>query len=220
MLANCADEQATTMTQEAIRTLQETTWNHKLVPVVVETNERNLEAHKHADYLVVFPNEPFNYNRFLNKGLEVLDGWDCEYTALVNNDLLFEHQWFDKILAAMVEHKLDSACPYAPGWPPHESMPSRDTRVGSMVAHEFCGWCVVIKTEVLKKILPLDESFAFEWQDVDMIEQLRRKHEGWRHGLIFGSRVKHLLNQSHRFLETRQGMIEGAREIFERKYNP
>ena len=104
----------------------------------------------------------------------------------------------------MVKHNLDTASPRSPteqnGIVPfaeikHRFTPETMVKIGFDLIIHFCGWCWVMKKEVREWIFPLDEQFAFFFQDNDII--MRLKERNCIHGLVAASKVDHFGQKSH-----------------------
>lgn len=230
MLSNTADEAIYQMTQAAIKGMQVADESATFNVILVETLpywHLEEEHHLYPGVTTIFPyadGESFNYNHSLNCGFEYLSQPEgrgtTPCTVICNNDLVFRRGWFHELYMDMINYDLDVASPVSPGWPPHEELccgSMSTTFFGTRTSYEVSGWCFLIRREALDAIRPLDERFRFEFQDVDMVEQLKRTGHG-KMALVRRSEVVHLLNQSHRLIDNREGMIEGAAAIYEGKY--
>lgn len=226
MLSNTADRRIYEMTREAITTMRESDPDHFFRVVLVETQHPNFMAEQGFDYedicTPIYPkavnaDKKFNYNEFLNLGLQ-LNNNQSQHVVIANNDLVFHEHWFTNLAREMHRYTLDVASPFAPGWPPHEAMPKApDLLFGTRTSYEVCGWCWCFRKSSLELILPLDVRFNFEFQDVDIVQQLLAQGHG-RMALVRSAKVTHLLNQSHHLLEDKEGMIAGAADTYREKY--
>lgn len=209
ILSNTANETIYKMTQECIDSIHSSCSANI---VVVETNINAIDFNC-ADKICI--NEPFNFNRFLNFGINYcLDKWpESQYTVLANNDLLFMPKWFDY----MEPHfwAFDCLSPKSPGWPFQQQF-EFGVHEGWEIGHEFSGWCLVFKTDSLRKILPLDEQFEFWCADNDMVETM--KSINMRHALVADSHVIHLINKSHSLIKDLNYFTNGMVNKFNRKW--
>lgn len=196
MLSCTKDAKSKKMTQEAINTLEKSESNFKFTINLVETN--GLLYNQFGPYggnvNHIFPNEEFGYNKFLNIGFKNITS---DYVVIANNDLVFNSGWFSKIYEAVCVHGLDSACPKSPGWEFHKNY-GDDVYMAWGTGHEWCGWCIVIRREALEKLLPFPEDLLFWCQDDFMAFHMQTL--GMKHALVGSSHVRHLVNQSHRFI--------------------
>jgi hypothetical protein len=227
MLTNTADWDIYKMTCEAIRSLRLSDECVDFNVILVESAEvvpGGWDYDGIADLVVRTP-APFNYNQALNVGFDKLSPVEgridlTQCVVICNNDLVFRRGWFSEMNLAMIEYNLDVASPVSPGWPPHEELCKQlmsTTFFGTRTSYEVAGWCFCIRRDALDAIRPFNEKFAFEFQDVAMVKELQRAGYG-KMALVRHSQVVHLLNQSHRLIENRQGMIEGAVEIYREVY--
>lgn len=225
MLSYTKDREIFDMTCEALNSLDESELAYRFNVVLVETNTQYRE--QGFDYTglyaikVITPDIPFNYNAYLNIGFQHISQkpYDAPLVVIANNDLLFRKGWFSRLHNAIEQNRLDVASPRSPGWHVHEEhFPKTGVYIGTRTSFEVCGWCLCVWRNLLEEILPLDERFRFEFQDVDFVDQLIKLGHN-RMGLVCESEVVHLLNKSHRLIESRDGMIEGAREIYLGKQN-
>lgn len=216
MLSVMRDIPSYRMTRTAVDTLRQSdpNWNFRIR--LVETNPDYLRYGFRFDseIEVVCPGGDFRYNAFLNAGLESCTG---DYVVIANNDLIFEENWFTRLQKGIESEELDSASPYCPGWAFHKGLES-DVSIGWRIGYEFCGWCMCWTRETREALCPLDERFVFWCQDNDIARTLEGM--GKRHGLVGSSRVRHLVNQSHRFIppERYDEMVHGAGRTLESKW--
>lgn len=202
MLANVEDEHQFIITHNAINTLlrSETNFNFKIKLIEsssISSRYRNYNFHAYENVKVIEPNKPFNYNAFLNIGLEYCDS---DFIVFANNDLKFGYCWFSEIYNAMTKHNLGAASPLCPVWWRHRGMP-----FGVFEGYEngilFSPWCTVYTKEAIEEIKPLDERFSYWYQDDDIIMCLKRRDV--RHALVTTSEVEHLGSQSHYLIRDR-----------------
>ena len=207
MLAWSKNDQIKKMTQAAIDSLHASTSEYKFNVMVIETTK---EPVSYTGAQVFRPGIPFNYNAYLNFGFAKCTS---DYVIIANNDLVFHPGWFEAIL----KENTDSASPWTDNYPVH--IDKKDKIIpGFQTSVELCGWCIVIKKQVLDRIGKFDEQFDFWYQDNDYAMQLRR--HGFTHKLIGTSWVTHLYSQSHKLLEPKDlvAKTRGAAAKFEAKY--
>lgn len=194
ILSNTADSNIWAMTQNCIDSIHASEVDYEFRVLVVETNVNIDKRYYGAE--ILFPAESFNYNRFLNKGIEYFAADKSEYIVLANNDLIFNQDWFTAMMEN-TKNNWDSACPQNPGWPQHAGL-NECNREGYGIGNEFCGWCQVWVRESLDKLMPLDEEFVFWCQD-DWVAWKSQKL-GMTNVLVGSSHVNHLTSQSHRLI--------------------
>ena len=202
ILTNTADDEIYKMTSKAIESLKKSSSKHQFHIILMESNKNS--KYKYDVDVFDIPEQDFNYNIYLNKAISYCIG---DYSCVSNNDVYFHPEWYDKLHDAMVKHNLDTASPKSKieqvGIVPRAEIKHRFTPVskiveGYQVVYTFCGWCWVMTKEVREWLFPLDEQFAFFYQDNDMICRLEDK--GCKHALIGGALVDHYGQSSHRIL--------------------
>lgn len=147
---------------------------------------------------VIFRPQPFNFNRFLNMGIERLKakhGYDI--ILMLNNDLIFHKGWLSEIIKAFNKDKaLLSASPYTDNWHCHKEFENKQGIIyGYRKSWEFGAWCHVVKKEFFDTFESFDESFTFFYSDDDI--EVTMKQKGIKHGLVRESIITHLCSQSH-----------------------
>lgn len=146
---------------------------------------------------IVYLNDQFNYNRALNKGLEVVKGG---IHVLCNNDLVFHEGW-SKTFEIMQEYDLQSV-----------SVLSNDGRQagfkrgeyvyeGYQIGSHLTGWCIFVTKDTIRQIGKLDESMNFWYSDNVYADQLR--NAGIKHYLYCGAFIEHLTSKTLRTLSFR-----------------
>lgn len=168
------------------------------ISIVVVESEGDSPFIYSAATKVIKPDEPFNFHRFLNFGIqsEPMSDW----YLLCNNDLLFLPGWLKEI-ELVIERRPDlgSLSPISPtckDQKPYISYSnSRNTTfvLGYDRRKQLSGWCIMAKRETLEKIGGLDERFSFYFADDDYALSLRRLNI--LHALVIPSRVIHLEDQ-------------------------
>ncbi|MFN8275529.1 MAG: glycosyltransferase [Flavobacteriaceae bacterium] len=185
-LSRTATQKTFEMTLEAIASLQKSISGENLEIILVESNPDYLTSgfEYPAQVKVFLPNEPFNFHRFLNIGIQQAQG---DYLALCNNDVLFHPQWMNEILKVSQEHPEIVSFSPSGKW---MEQPERDYQLGYKVMQQIKGWCLVVKKEVFKTIGLLDETFSFYYADNDYAMTL--KYYNLKHALVYRSYVEHL----------------------------
>lgn len=164
---------------------------------------------------VHYDSSEFNYNKFMNKGIEL---GDAPYIALCNNDLDFKPQWASILIVAMQKHNLLSACPICPHVQPPRLPLTEDVYFGYRNSHEVSGWCIVINRDILKIIGKLDEEYPFWFADNVYSEQLK-KHD-IQHAVVSKSVVEHIRSKTLNTLDrqTHKNITTGLIEKFVEQY--
>lgn len=207
MLANSADEKMIAMTSKAIEGYMATTEGHL---TLVETNS-SMKWEENKRLSVVYPNERFNYNRFLNYGFANCPIVQYDYFGVFNNDIVFEDGW----LEAAFKYEWNSFSPQSEGWFKHESV-GDGVYYGWETGRHFCGWAVVMDKDAFLTCYPFDERFEFWCQDDDMSMTL--KAAGHKHALIGESKIRHLTSSSHYLLQEKERMTSGMVNVLNAKW--
>jgi glycosyltransferase involved in cell wall biosynthesis len=135
--------------------------------------------------------EEFNYNRFLNKGFNLIT---ADWIVISNDDVTYHPEWFNEILKVHTERPdIESFSPrdtiLHKRWYPHLFSNEETYHEGYGVTELFQGWCIAIKKDALRKILPLDEQFDMYYQDNDFAECLKKV--GVKHALVKYAKADH-----------------------------
>lgn len=217
ILSNTQDLSFYGLTQRTINTLRWSESDINFDIKVVETNsDIESQGFIYDACTVVKPNEKFNYNKFLNYGLEHCKN---EWLIVCNNDLIFTKNWFTNLLQV---HKQDpsikSLCPFEPEWHVNKGLsPDGGVYFGYRTSYEIAGWCMAIHREIIEKCDLFDPEFAFWYQDNDYAETIR--HAGYKHALVCNSRVYHMVSKSHELLGSdRHSMTSGQQKPFADKW--
>lgn len=164
---------------------------------------------------IIFPEEEFNYNRFLNIGIRESKS---EWIMICNNDLFFTKDWFINIKNTVKNNpQILSFSPKSPSWVCHTSFNDVDLILGYDVSYQVCGWCILLHRSIIYKCNLFDEQFKFWYQDNDYAMSL--KSMGVLHGLDCSSKVYHMVSGSHDTLKERHGeMSHGQHQTFINKW--
>ena len=193
ILTKTVDQHQFLLTNNAIISLMNSESDHEFNIIIMESAD--IDKRQNMNYIFsnihyIEPQIPFNYNAYLNIGLSYCKN---DYVVFSNNDLIFDHHWFTNIYEGIVSHQLDVASPLSPSWWRHINMP-----LGVIEGYEngilFSPWCTVYSRKAIDLIAPLDERFAYWYQDDDIIQTI--KSHGLKHALVSTSKVEHLGSQS------------------------
>jgi GT2 family glycosyltransferase len=196
------DDETREMTENSLKSLRDSEGGEDFNIIFLESNPE--AAPYDSVDVYVKPGFQYHCNKYYNIGVSHAIS---DYTAIVNNDTLFDSKWWTKMKKAMVDYNLDSASPRSTtqqvGLNPSVEMKHRYTPItkvveGYSVAYTFCGWCWVIKKEVRDWLFPVDEQFSFFYNDNDVAKHLESK--GCRHALVASSIVNHFGQKSHKVL--------------------
>lgn len=193
--------------------------NQSISPIYSDYNSINETGLMQISYII----NPctFNYNRYVNIGLSYLP--ECDWYLVINNDLSFTKGWLSKVIEANKDYPdIESFCPFEPDFHPKyygNRFDGSKVQTGYETTAFVCGWCIVMKRDVINKIGAFDERFEFWYQDNDYAETIKSK--GIKHAIVIDSHVYHLREQSYGLLteEQRIKFTAGARDIFINKWN-
>ena len=184
--------------------------------VIVETNSKLINkkiplAEDNKNVKFVFPQEEFNYNRFLNLGLNTITD---NKIIITNNDVEFLPGCIDEINSKLSTY--DSVSPYDLYNSKHNSILGPCIE-GYDIGVHITGCCIGVTRTALNKIGPFDESFKFWYQDNDYANLLK-KHN-LRHALLRDAKIKHYGQQSHVLLGDKHlSMTHGLETVYKEKW--
>jgi GT2 family glycosyltransferase len=217
VLTNTASQEFHEMTRTTLDTLRGACGEIKLNLFVVESNPAASESGlMYEGCNTLTPNSKFNYNLFMQMGLEL---GDSEHVLMCNNDLIFEPGSVSLLISQMAVHGLESASPYEPNWHVryYGKHPPDDPVLGYEIENHVCGWCICARRDMLGRVGPLDERFSFWCQDSNYSKTLQR--EGVRHALVPRSMVRHEFSRSHGLLgERHHEMTHGQKTTMLEKW--
>ncbi|HWB64870.1 MAG TPA: hypothetical protein VG603_15240 [Chitinophagales bacterium] len=176
------NEELRRLTRDTIHSLVESEKDIRFNIFVVEQQH----GINYAQATTVNINEPFNYNRFMNKGISI---GMADYVALCNNDLRFYEGWASRLIAAMKDNDLLSASPFCPNMQGRMHRKWEAISYGYKIRHELSGWCIVCNRKLFDIIGQLEEGFPFWF--ADNIYAMQLKKHGIKHALIRDSLVLH-----------------------------
>ncbi len=162
---------------------------------------------------------PYGYHKFLNFGRKQ---GNAEWIALCNNDLIFQPNWFTKILEA---HEIDPSCEsFSPMCSISQNYDKKIKLLyGYHIRRNICGWCLVHKRSIYEKIGDLDENFIHWCCDSDFSMSLFKNDI--KHALVTDSIVDHHLDKigitTKLTVSTQEeinNFTSGAKLIFDTKY--
>jgi len=171
--------------------------------IVVETNKKLKDKKINLPCRFIFPEEEFNYNRFLNIGFENLK--EKDKVIISNNDVIYEPGCIKKLYKELDNY--DSVSP---------AEKLQYTQVGNKVGIHVKGWCIGLKYKVYEAMGKWDENFKFWYQDNDYCNFLEKNN--LTHALIGDARAKHLVSKSHELVGNLKEFTHDQLEIFESKW--
>ncbi len=182
MLACSKSQQLIAMTQAAIDSLHASESLHRFNVILIESHT---SPHMYKGAMCVRPAENFNYNKFMNIGI---DASHHDWICLANNDLRFSPGWFSAILKASEElPEVKSFCSFASQHVAAKMTEPYYVRYG--VGGFLCGWCITVKREIFQKFRLNDE---VNFWCSDNVYQDQLIEHGIQHALVRDSYVEHL----------------------------
>lgn len=223
ILTNTSDDDVFTMTQNAIKSLKNSEKADCFRVILVESNHSSKYVYQGVTLMINTSGE-FNYNKALNDAFVYLNS---DYVYVSNNDVLFTEGWYSTLRNYMRTFDLDSASPRCPteqyGLKPEAqqeilNFPADCVVVGYRTVVNFCGWGWCMSQELLRQMLPLDESLTFWFQDDDLVRTLEKMNK--KHGLVTSSHVIHFGQSSYRLIDPSKlhGYTIGLQDTFVNKW--
>lgn len=218
ILSNTANDFYYGITNQTIKTLVASEPNITFHIKLIESNTNSPYNFEFENIEIIKPNEPFNYNRFLNFGL---DQCKNDWIILSNNDIIYTQNWLTYLLDEYNKNnEILSMSPYEPNWHKGYFPTALDINFGYHAKTYITGWCIVINKKVFETIGKFDEQFPFWYQDDDYGKTIE-KHK-IKHALVKKSIIYHLGSQSHVLLANRGGQHELTwlqKSVFDKKWN-
>lgn len=210
ILSNTKDKNFFRMLEKCVLTIKKSERVNTCI-TLVESNDalldKNIKELLPIDN-VIFPQQPFNYNRFLNIGLQTCTNKKILFT---NNDVFYDNDTLN-ILSSYLD-KYDSVSP----WDNNTSSSLHKVRgiyEGYKVRYNVAGYSFMTKRSVIKSIGGFDERFTFWYADDDYALSLQ-KHN-FTHALIGNASVFHGFEQSHKLFDNKERAERtyGAKKVF------
>jgi len=183
--------------------------------VVVETNSqlknKNIPLSNKCKF--IFPEEKFNYNRFLNIGLSDITD---DRIIISNNDVIFHPGCISEINSKLSIY--DSVSPCDTNNPKHQTHLFLNSYTeGYDIGLHVTGCCIGLTRQVLNVIGKFDEAFNFWYQDNDYANILKKNN--LKSALLRDAKITHLSFQSHKLIKNDlYSMTHGLEETFKQKW--
>lgn len=172
--------------------------------VVVETNSKLEGKDIKLPAQFIFPEEEFNYNRFLNIGFSHIR--DSKKVIISNNDVIYDKGCIEKLFKSLDVY--DSVSP---------SETKIDKNIeGNTVGKLVKGWCIGLNMEVYNRMGEWDENFSFWYQDNDYCNFISR--EKFKHCLIGDAVAVHRVSASHSLVSDIHEMTHGLEDVLHAKW--
>lgn len=185
ILTNSKDFHSVKMTERTIRNLHDTEESHKFHVHLVDSGGDYLHVYKDVIETYIRPDEPFNYNRFINFALRHVKH---DWVLISNDDVGYERGWFTEMMRVhSIRPDIQSFSPKEPmlymlyfDW--HFLSTNELYFENYKVTEGLMGWSILIKKTALDEIAPFDEQFDMYYQDNDYAETIQSK--GIKHALV------------------------------------
>jgi GT2 family glycosyltransferase len=217
ILSYCKDSSIKEMNINCINSINNSTKNYKFNIILVETDTQNTHRYPQPNVTVIQPFEKFNYNRFLNIGLNFCKN---NWVLITNNDTIYHKNFMDNM---MIAHDND---PQLLSMSPMDNDSGyqtdlgfdKDVHYGYEIMKQLVGWSILLNKKVLDIIGKFDEDFTFLYQDADYGKKLEKN--SIKHGCVTNSKAKHLVNVSHGMVEPKdyEEMTTGMEKMFNKKW--
>ena len=186
ILSNTADQNYHNLLGITVNSIKEQTDIESNI-ILVETNKdyKTKEQYNLPIDVLVVPDEPFHFNRFLNHGLQHSS---ADYICCSNNDVRYFPHSFYHLIEALQTY--DSVSPYAEGY--SNGLSDSEITECDHLNKCFFGFCYCFTRKTMNECFSgkFDETFAFWLQDNDIIYTLRDK--GAKHALVGPAKAEHL----------------------------
>ena len=193
------------MTKECIESILNSEDENTFNIIVMESDKTGKYVYDYDEVKTIVPDEEFNYNRFLNIGLEHCNN---EWILISNNDTEYHSKWFTQMYKEWEkDNELLSMSPFCPIWTKHNIFTGGETVFpGYRVTYEITGWSILMNKKVVEVMGKFDEDFVFSYQDDDYSMTLQKHNI--KHALIKNSVVTHRVSKSHNLItDTRMKFI-------------
>jgi len=207
ILSNTANPEYYNILEECVNSLQ------GYEAVVVETNSKlkgkNMPLASKCKF--IFPEEPFNYNRFLNLGIDTITD---DKILISNNDVVYHEGSLDVLSQALDIYNSVSPKDYNNN--KHEFFYD-GTVEGYDIGVHITGCSIGVTRKTLNTIGKFDEAFKFWYQDNDYANLLK-KHN-LKHALVPEAMITHKGFSSHKLLGDKlTNMTHGLESIYKEKW--
>lgn len=218
LLTYTKNDEIYNMTKNCIESIINSENNTTFKIHLIETDKTGKYGYDYKEVNLIVPNGEFNYNKFLNIGLEYCAN---DWILISNNDTEYRVGWFTEMMKQYEKDtELLSMSPYCPIWHVHKQNFNRDGReiyYGNRTSYELTGWSILLNKKVIDIMGNFDERFSFWYQDNDYSMNLS-KHK-IKHALIKNSVVLHFVSKSHGLLGIKKvEMTHGLNKTFQNKW--
>lgn len=217
VLSYCKDDSIRQMNINCIDSLNNSSRNYKFNIILVETDTEKKHVYPQQNVTVIQPFEKFNYNRFLNIGLNFCKN---DWVLITNNDTIYKRNFIDNMMSAYNNdpHLLSMSPMDDDSGYQTELGFDKDVHYGYEIMKQLVGWSILLNKKVLDIIGRFDEDFTFLYQDADYAKKLEKNFI--KHGCVTNAKAKHLVNVSHGMVEPKEydEMTNGMERMFKKKW--
>jgi GT2 family glycosyltransferase len=182
----------TDVCERTIRHLHDSENDYQFKVHLVDSGEFSKHIYKDVIETYIHPNQPFNYNRFINIALQHVS---CDWVLISNDDVGYERGWFTEMMRVhSIRPDIESFSPKDPmlymiyfDW--HFLNTDELYFENYKVTEGLMGWSILIKKTALDRIVPFDDQFDLYYQDNDYAEVIKSK--GIKHALVRHSIAVH-----------------------------
>jgi len=191
ILSYCTTETIYNMNTDCIESLNVSEEDFTFNIIIIESNKNFYDTFKKYQYSnvsVIIPEEKFNYNRFMNIGIQMSKN---EFVGMCNNDLIFEKHWFTAIYnVSKIKPDILSFGVVNPGFNDPPLKVEKKYLLGYEMRKNIVGNCIIVKRRIFEIIGMLDEQFDYYFQDEDFGMTIRKYHI--KNAWVLDSKVLHL----------------------------
>jgi GT2 family glycosyltransferase len=217
ILSYAKNDEILQMNIDCINSILDSTKNYNFNFIVVETENDKSFNYPFKNVKVIQPNESFNYNKFLNFGLDYCKN---NWILISNNDTIYHKNFLEEMLESYsLDDEILSMSPMDDSWHCHKTFDkSILIHYGYRVPFHITGWSILLNKLVIDKIGKFDETFDFWYQDNDYAANLIVNNI--KHALITNSKITHLTSKSHDLIddEKKYDLTEGSSYKFKNKW--
>ena len=158
------------------------------------------------DVEILTPKEDFEYNKFMNIGLENISeeyfNDPDSYVLMVNNDVVVDRMAIQECIKQLDLHENYESCSaFTENWHTHINdfqNETNDVIFNNTRSWGFTGWFHLVKSSFFKKIPKFDEDFKFHYCDDDLVMTMNKV--GVKHFLCRKAIIKHNHSSSHQLI--------------------
>jgi len=217
ILSYAKNDEIHQMNLNCLESITKSTNKYKFNFIIVETENNKKYEYPYNNLQIIYPDESFNYNRFLNFGLEQCKN---DWMLITNNDTIYHKNFLETMFEFnKLDNEILSMSPMDDDWHCHKIFDiDIPIHYGYGVPFHITGWSILLHKSVIEKIGIFDENFDFWYQDNDYAANLITNNI--KHALITDSKITHLTSKSHDLIdnEKKYNMTEGSVIKFENKW--